>query len=74
MPYLFRVRKVKVNVVITENGLCRIISFPMKLHTKTSNEVRMCLMDVGVKGQGHNALIIENGLCCVIAFPFDLSS
>ena len=31
-------------------------------------------MDVGVKGQGHNALIIENGFWGITAFPLHLQS
>ena len=33
----------------------------MKLHTFTPHEVRVYLLILGSKGQGHGALVIENG-------------
>ena len=39
----------------------------MKLHTQTLHETRMCPIDLGSKGQGHNAMISDNGLCCIIS-------
>ena len=49
-------------------------SIIMKLHTKTPLELRVCPVDVRVKGQGHNALIAENGFCCIVALSSHLKS
>ena len=68
------------NALITENGLCRIIHFP--LHLSSRNLIqrlpisRGCaLLSFGSKGQrGHNSLITENSVCSIVAFPLHISS
>ena len=64
------VQKVKgqgYNALITENGLCRIIAFPLHLSSwnfiqglPMSRGYALLVSDQKVKGQGHNALITEN--------------
>ena len=52
MPNIFGGQKVLGqghNALITENGLCRIISIPLHLHLQTPHEVRMWPIDFGVK-------------------------
>ena len=50
-----------------------LVAFPLHLsswnYTQTPHESRMCPIEFGVKGQGHNALITEISLNGIIAFP-----
>ena len=64
---------------ITENDFlthncfsCTPVIF--KLRTPTPHESRMYPIDLGIKGQGHNALVTEIEFSGIIALPLHLSS
>ena len=50
-----------------------LTSIIMKLHAQTPTELWMCPIDLGSKGQGHNALITKNVLCCKIFHVYSSS-